>query len=125
MTEKKVLRPYAAAEVSAILNTRSEPRAATHDFSRRGVTASAVFEQRRANIAQGKSADRQQGPKPSVTTAAFSQSVFAARKAATGAAKPALVPAHSQGQPAPATGLGSLDAAIEQALKVPSGHETD
>lgn len=82
MTETKVLRSYSSAEISAILNTRVKPVSVERDFSPRGLSASAIFKQRR-DTASSETPDTQDASKSSVTSPSFSQNVFAARRALT------------------------------------------
>jgi hypothetical protein len=126
MTEKRVFRTYSREEVSAIMNTRQEASSHDRSFNPKGLNASAIFAQRRAQTEPGPGA--QTKSHPSVTSASFAQNVFAARRSMTvvkseSSASATMSHEHQRSQSLtnelsddPSANAGTLDAAIERAV---------
>lgn len=130
MTDKKVLRTYSREEVSAIMNTRQEASSPDRSFNPKGLNASTVFAQRRAQTEPGQGT--QVTSQTSVTSSSFAESVFAARRAMTGVksdTSASAAPSYEQESSSalsselsnsPSVNAGTLANAIERALAPPS-----
>lgn len=129
MTKKTVLRPYSPAEVLAILNDHAQASRAHGTFAPNGLSAAEIFENRRANISRGRW-DASNAPEQSVTSSAFAEGVFAARRKMTGSVGSAVpdigasetekLTSMAEPPRSSSTNAGTLEAAVEQAMIPPS-----
>lgn len=130
MTDKKVFRTYSREEVSAIMNTRQAASSPDRSFNPKGLNASTVFAQRRAQTEPGQGT--QTRSQTSVTSASFAESVFAARRTMSGVksdTSASKAPSHEQQSSqdltselsnSPSVNAGTLETAIERAVAPPS-----
>jgi hypothetical protein len=81
MTDQKVFRPYSQVEIRDVLSSRpARGQRAESEFQPKGISASAIFAQRRADLSSASVPAAPHADEPAVTDPSFARGVFAMRR---------------------------------------------